>query len=112
MSLISIVSTTTYAQSNAKQDFDNWKSQLNGIGIAITHGHTRYDEANQRLTVPEIEVTFSSKIVLDDKTIEKYEAALFIGFPDTPPEISFDYKFSARSIVYSGINNDCKPNFV
>ncbi len=106
IALISIVGTTAYAQSNAIQDFDNWKSQLNGIGIAITHGHTRYDESTQRLTVPEVEVTFSSKIVLDNKTIEKYEAALFIGFPDTPPEISFDYKFSAKSIVYSGINND------
>lgn len=104
--LIFFFGNSALAQNEAVQDFENWTNKLQEIGVDITTGFIRYDESNQKLIVPEVEVTFSSKIVLDKKTKEKYKAALFIGFSDTPPEILFDYKFSAKKLIYSGINNN------
>ena len=69
-------------------------------------GYIRYDASTQSLTVPDLIVTFSDKIKLEEETIEKYDASFFSGFPDSRPEISFGYKFTAPNVIFSKLNKD------
>ena len=102
--LFTLLGTPVNAQNEAIQDFENWTNRLENIGIKFSNGYIHYDEKNQTLTIPDVEVNFSSTIALEDQTIEKYEAEFFLGFPDSPPEIKFDYKFTATEIIFNGIS--------
>ena len=101
---ITLLGIPVYAQNEAIQDFENWTNRLENIGIEFSNGYVLYDENNQSLTIPDVEVNFSSTITLEDQTIEKYEAEFFLGFPDSPPEIKFDYKFTATEMVLYGVS--------